>query len=186
MISKQQIVELLKTNDKAVARALVALNERQTADEQAVESTRYNNGQGFRPCHARMGTSMAQFFLRNNYLSPKQVAYWRVKDRSGKMRIEIYAGQLVEVAKLKQPAPAPLPNPYFGADYGNMMEERMVLQERLESEPELAQRIEWIDLAVEAMKAEAYMHRIEAAGDREETIRDDQNKFIARCRMERV
>lgn len=101
MITRAKIVELLKTNDKAVARALVVLNERQTADEQARQDTRYQNGRGFRPCHAALGTSMAQFYIRNNYLSEKQIAYWRKPQRDGKMRIEIYARQLLEVAEQK-------------------------------------------------------------------------------------
>jgi hypothetical protein len=100
-MNKSQIIQLLKTNDKAVPRALVVLNERQTLDEQAAENTKYANGRGFRPCHARMGTSMATFYLRNNYLSIKQVAYWRAPMKDGKMRIEIYAGQLLEVAAEK-------------------------------------------------------------------------------------
>jgi len=98
-ISEQGIVELLRTNDKAVARALVALTKRQTADERVQESTKHRNGEGFRPCHARMGTSMAKFYERNGYLSPKQVAYWRGRMKDGKMRIEIYAGQLYTVVQ---------------------------------------------------------------------------------------
>lgn len=97
-LDKAAIVSLLKTNDRAIARALVVLTERQTADEQAAETTKYQNGQGFRPCHARMGTSMAQFYTRNGFLSDKQVAYWRKPMRDGRMRIEIYAGQLLEIA----------------------------------------------------------------------------------------
>lgn len=102
MLSKDSIVKLLETNDLAVARALLVLNERQTQDEQASENTRYRNGRGFRPCHARMGSSMAKFFGRNGYLSPKQVNYWRARDRQGNMRIGIYAGQLLEVAERRQ------------------------------------------------------------------------------------
>ena len=94
----QTIRDLLLTNDRAVARALVALNARQTADERATEVTRHLNGRGFRPCHARMGTSMAQFYLRTGRLSEKQVAYWRKPMKDGKSRIEIYARQLLEVA----------------------------------------------------------------------------------------
>ena len=101
MLNKESIVQLLKTNDKAVARALLVLNERQTSDEQASENTRYLNGCGFRPCHARMGTSMAKFYQRNGYLSPKQLAYWRAHDKSGSMRIGIYHKQLLEVAQEK-------------------------------------------------------------------------------------
>lgn len=155
MISKEKIVELLKTDDRAVARALLVLTARQTTDEQASETTRYLNGRGYRPCHARMGASMSKFFERNGYLTPKQVAYWRVKDKTGKMRIEIYAGQLQEEAHIKAAkkaaaAPAPLPGltgsafrapPAVdatatalnedGRDYGNDMERRTVLDEML-------------------------------------------------------
>lgn len=106
MLTKQNIVELLRTNDRAVARALVVLNERQTSNEQASEVTINRNGRGFRPCHARMGTSMAKFFLKRGSLSAKQVAYWRAKDRSGKMRVEIYAGQLLEAAAARAAAKA--------------------------------------------------------------------------------
>jgi len=38
---------------------------------------------------------MAKFYKRTGYLSPKQINYWRVKDKSGKSRIGIYAGQLL-------------------------------------------------------------------------------------------
>lgn len=103
-MDKQMIVELLKANDKAVARALVVLNQRQTAGEQVNEATLNRNGEGFRPCHARMGTSMAKFYQRNGYLSPKQVAYWRKLQKDGRMRIEIYAGQLLAVAEAKAKA----------------------------------------------------------------------------------
>ena len=98
LLNKQTIVELLKNNDKAIARALVVLTERQTSTEQSSEQTINRNGRGYRPCHARMGTSMSKFYLRNGFLSSKQVNYWRAKSRDGFMRIEIYAGQLLEVA----------------------------------------------------------------------------------------
>lgn len=93
--TKDKIVALLETNDKAVARALVRLSELQTFDEVQHEDTKYRNGKGFRPAHARMGTSMAKFYSRNGYLSPKQVNYWRSKDKKGNMRIGIYANQLL-------------------------------------------------------------------------------------------
>lgn len=100
-MNKETILNLLATNDKAIGRALLALNARQTADEQAQEHTKYHNGRGFRPCHARMGTSMAKFFERRGYLSPKQIAYWRKPMKCGNSRIGIYAGQLLKVAEEK-------------------------------------------------------------------------------------
>ena len=98
----ETIRELLRTNDRAVARALLALNRRQTVDEQATKGTRHQNGMGFRPAHARMGTSMAEFYMRNGYLTGKQVAYWRKPMKDGKSRIEIYAKQLSEVARERE------------------------------------------------------------------------------------
>ena len=95
------IVNLLKTNDKAVARALVVLKNRQTADEQRSEHTSHLNGRGFRPCHARMGTSMAKFYEKYGKLSEKQIAYWRKPMKKGGMRIAIYWRQLLEEAQAK-------------------------------------------------------------------------------------
>lgn len=94
--TKEQIVQLLATNDKAVARALVRINQNQTADEQKQETVKYQNGKGFRPCHARLGTSMAKFFQSRGYLTQKQINYWRKTDRKGNMRIGIYANQLLK------------------------------------------------------------------------------------------
>ena len=106
MLSKESISKLLATNDKAIARALQVINGNQTADEQVQETVKYQNGMGFRPCHARMGTSMAEFYTRYGYLSPKQINYWRKMDRSGTMRIAIYWRQLAEAAEAKSAAKA--------------------------------------------------------------------------------
>lgn len=100
-MQKDQIFALLRTNDRAVARALVVLFNRQTNDEQRIEATKVDNMRGFRPCHARVGTSMAKFFLRNGYLTPKQIAYWRVGMKNAEMRIAIYHRQLIEAAAEK-------------------------------------------------------------------------------------
>jgi hypothetical protein len=97
----ESIRALLASNDRAVGRALIVLRNRQTDDEQRSETTKYHNGRGFRPCHARMGTSMANFFERRQYLTEKQVNYWRARMRDGKSRIEIYARQLLEEAEAR-------------------------------------------------------------------------------------
>jgi hypothetical protein len=101
MTTKAEIVTLLMTNPKAIGRALVVLNERQTYTEQNSESTINRNCEGFTPADARMGTSMAKFFTRNNYLSEKQIAYWLKPNVRGVPRICKYAGQLCEIAKEK-------------------------------------------------------------------------------------
>lgn len=97
--SREHIENLLTTNDRAVIRALLALNERQTKDEKESESTFYRNGMGFRPCHAHRGSSMAKFYQERGFLTPKQIAWWRIPSpKTGKPRISIYAGQLAEIA----------------------------------------------------------------------------------------
>lgn len=173
MLTKEAVIRMLETDKRAVARALVVLHNRQTHDEQAQEGTRYLNGRGFRPCHARMGSSMAKFFLRTGMLTDKQVAYWRVVEKTGSMRIGIYWAQLLEEAQRKAAEKAQidacvgrmktvevpkihdygrrgatpsqvaaigkgsLPGLEGSAwrttdrDYGNDMEQRMVLQEQL-------------------------------------------------------
>lgn len=133
-LSIQSIKTLLASNDRAVGRALIVLRNRQTADEQVAESTRHLNGRGFRPCHARMGTSMANFFERYNRLSEKQIAYWRKPMRDGNTRIEIYARQLLEEAQVKAAEKAKAAQPKFrdimpGEDIGNYSEEKMVWEE---------------------------------------------------------
>lgn len=107
-LTKNDIVNLLATNDKAVCRALVVLNARQTYDEQVAEHTKHLNGRGFRPAHAKMGTSMADFFTRKGYLSPKQIAYWRRPMKGGQMRIAIYWRQLLEEAEAKAKKATPV------------------------------------------------------------------------------
>jgi hypothetical protein len=100
--SREYIENLLATNDRAVIRALLALTERQTKDEQESEATFYKNGRGFRPCHAHRGVSMAKFFNERGFLTQKQIDYWRIPSKkTGKPRISIYAGQLAEIANSK-------------------------------------------------------------------------------------
>lgn len=100
MYTKSDIIDLLMRDDRAVARALLVLNDRQTSDERIAESTKHSNNRGFNAAHAKRGTSMANFYLRNGFLTSKQLAWWRVEVR-GVPRIGIYAGQLLEEAKEK-------------------------------------------------------------------------------------
>lgn len=99
MHTVNSIRALLRENDHAVARALVALTQRQTYDEQRDENTKHRNDQGFMPCDARMGTSMARFYERNGYLSAKQIAWWRRPRKNGRQRIEAYATQLLDISQ---------------------------------------------------------------------------------------
>jgi hypothetical protein len=98
MHTKDQIVEMLATRDVAIGRALVALHKRQTDDEKLHQNTCKKNGRGFRPCDAFVGSSMAEFYQKNGYITSKQAAYWRKPMKNGQMKIAIYANQLLVVA----------------------------------------------------------------------------------------
>jgi len=101
-----QIENVLARKDKtgmhAVGRALVHLKNRQTDDEQASKETRNLNGKGFQPCHAFMGTKMANWYEDKGFLTPKQVAYWQNdENKLQKPRICRYWKQLSEEAQKK-------------------------------------------------------------------------------------
>lgn len=87
---------------RAVGTALVRIMQNQTQDEVSSESTRYSNGIGFTGAHGQIGTSMAKFFLKNGYLSPRQVKYWVTPmGKLNRPRIMMYRNQLLQFAKQK-------------------------------------------------------------------------------------
>lgn len=101
--TKEELIQKLLTDDDWLGRALMALNRKQTQDERQVEQTRHHNGEGFRPGKdATRGTGMANYYNRHGKLTPKQAAWWRQRTRSGKTRIEVYASQLIRIAKEEQ------------------------------------------------------------------------------------
>lgn len=61
--TRDEINEMLRTNDKAVERAIVRLFELQNADEQRFATTNVHNGRGFASCDARAGTRFARWIL---------------------------------------------------------------------------------------------------------------------------
>ena len=89
--TRTEIETLINTNDRAVERAMVAIWERQTRDEQAVETTRHHNGIGFSGWTAKSGTYFANWVQSGRTLSGKHL----VKAR----KIALYhAGQLTDFA----------------------------------------------------------------------------------------
>jgi len=83
---KDAIIQLLDTNDQAVAKAILTLFARQTEDEQSDETTRVRNGRGFNANDAPFLTSIAKALPRwRNHMTDRQLAkarpmlrkYWR-------------------------------------------------------------------------------------------------------------
>lgn len=69
IITPDYIKNLLLTRDDAVGRAMIALYNRQTADERAVGSTRHSNGRGFSSSDARLGSYYACWVLGGRHLT---------------------------------------------------------------------------------------------------------------------
>jgi hypothetical protein len=93
LLSKEELKQKLLRDKNVLIKALIALNDRQTADEQNSLTTKYLNNAGFRPCHAARGTGMVRFFTKRGFLSEKQVKWW-TSTEDNKPRILVYLNQL--------------------------------------------------------------------------------------------
>lgn len=87
--------------EKVIARALIAIYARQTADEQRAGVTKFNNGVGFSGADAELGTKCAKAALAGKLL-PWMVKVWSDVTRTGFPKICKYARQLNEIAETKQ------------------------------------------------------------------------------------
>jgi len=94
--TKEKIVEMLNTNDKAVSRAVVAIYKRQTASERVSGTTQIQNNIGFNHADARYLTYCAEYVIKNNrQLSGKHLEKCR-------KRIAKYWKQLIDIANGKE------------------------------------------------------------------------------------
>jgi hypothetical protein len=95
MWTTDRIVQLLNTSDRAVERAVVAIYQRQTADEQAASVTCHDNTVGFSGCDAIRGSYWARLIMRGYHLYPDKLA------KARKMVVK-YRRQLTEIANAKE------------------------------------------------------------------------------------
>lgn len=89
--NKETVQELLASNDVAVLRALVAIYNNQTDEEQSSERTYYDNGIGFSGIDGEILSSFAKQLLKRGSLSEKQMVILRKKMKK-------YWKQLVAIA----------------------------------------------------------------------------------------
>jgi hypothetical protein len=87
----EEIKVLLAESDKAVARAILAIYNLQTADEQSIKETTEHNGVGYNGVDANFMSSLAQFYQSKGFLTAGQLKY-------GRKAIMKYAGQLTTIA----------------------------------------------------------------------------------------
>lgn len=97
LLTRKQLKEKLLTESNVLGKALVAIHAHQTEDERKILKTIHKNNYGFRPCHAKIGGGMAQYFLKHDHLSEKQFFFWTAKRGNRKPRILIYFNQLYSI-----------------------------------------------------------------------------------------
>lgn len=85
------IREKMDTDDKWLVRGLIAIYKKQTAQEKAIRETREKNGVGFNGVDGQIMSSIAEFYMNRQYITPKQTVVVRRKMRK-------YAGQLARIA----------------------------------------------------------------------------------------
>lgn len=90
---KAYIADKVQTDTQWLRRAVVAIYERQTADEQSTESTNHHNGRGFTGADASFLSSIAKVIIEKRYsLTERQLNCTRKK-------MVKYTGQLVKIAR---------------------------------------------------------------------------------------
>ena len=89
--TRGEIEELLRSNPRAVERAMMAVWERQTADEQNTDTTKHHNGIGFSGWTARFGSYYAKWCRSGRRLTGKHL------ERARKIALH-HAGQLTRIA----------------------------------------------------------------------------------------
>ena len=89
--TRGEIEAMLRTQAAAVERAMVAIWERQTMDEQVTQNVKHNNGRGFSHWSARSGTYYAGWVRSGRRLTGKHL------DKARRIALH-HAGQLTDFA----------------------------------------------------------------------------------------
>lgn len=89
--TKAEIKANLAASDKWLCRGLVAIFNKQTADEKVEGRTSHDNGIGFNGVDAEILTSFAMQYIERGFLTPKQIVMARKKMLK-------YAGQLLKIS----------------------------------------------------------------------------------------
>jgi hypothetical protein len=113
LVTRNSLMSLLSNENKrphVIGRALVAIFNNQTRDEQSTNHTVVHNNIGFTGADAKSGSITAKYYLKHKNLLPWQVDQW-MKDFKGFPRITKYTKQLNLVAQTKATQQAQVDEP---------------------------------------------------------------------------
>ena len=94
MWNKAMVIDLLNSSDRAVNRAMIAIYNRQTRDEQREADTKHTNKVGFSAAHARRGSYYGRWCKSGRCLTGRHLINAR------KIALH-YAQQLADEANAK-------------------------------------------------------------------------------------
>jgi len=107
-MTRQEITDLVKKDERYAVAALIAINNFQTEDEQMVEGTIYQNGRGFNGSDAPFFTDLIRYYRERGYLTPNMI-------NAVRRHLPKYFGQLdgctLEPSPFKTYKPSPSPSP---------------------------------------------------------------------------
>lgn len=104
IVTRESLRAMLESSDqkqraKIIGRALVRLYERQTQAEKNIKATTDDNNAGFASSDAKVGSRVAEGYLKYGTLLEWQIDVWMRPSASGFPRICRYHRQLNEVAE---------------------------------------------------------------------------------------
>lgn len=70
--TEEEIRDYVQNNDKVLYGAIKKLYNEQTVDEKMAGETKHYNGVGFNGADSRFMSSLAEFLIRNGFLTDKQ------------------------------------------------------------------------------------------------------------------
>ena len=94
MTTIEEIKEKVATDSRWTERAILALYQRQTLDEQSTKETESHNGVGFNSIDAFILTDFAKWLIAGRHLTVKQLAVAQKK-------LPKYSKQLLDISKEK-------------------------------------------------------------------------------------
>lgn len=99
-----EIKEKINTDQRWLEHAVLAIDARQTQDEQEVKVTKHKNGCGWKPQDAKEGARLAGFLRRSSRPDGQRLSiYANGRDGVAEARtlIQKYCGQLARIVKAK-------------------------------------------------------------------------------------
>ena len=91
--TEDEIKAYVQTNDKVLYGAIKKLYNEQTADEKVAGETKHYNGVGFNGADSKFMSSIAEFLIRNGFLTDKQ-------KYAARKRMVKYTKQLTRLANV--------------------------------------------------------------------------------------